>query len=279
MTVVFGHDFAWKALIRHQYPVVLLTGPESVGKWTLAEAVIRYWGTERHNVLRIKVLTADGVRQLLHSAHLISDMGAKYVLIRLDGAAEDTLNMLLKFLEEPPPGVHVIMTSAEPVLPTIVSRAQSFVLGLLSEQDVASVLAQGGMAPEVARRQAPLGGGRVRPAREGIDQQARSQVIAVLRALAASDGRQLATALRDWGPEAHSLLQVWAGEAAVPRWRVFTADTMPQLTPQHARKVIGALARYPLVTGRADAEGDGRSPVRYRTAAHAALAPLCGSSA
>lgn len=77
---------------------------------------------------------------------------------RLRGAGA---NALLKVLEEPPAGVHLVMTASQAggLLDTIQSRAQVVRLGELALDDLAQVLVRGGMAPAEARRRAGLGAG------------------------------------------------------------------------------------------------------------------------
>lgn len=81
-----------------------------------------------------------------------------YGVERLRGAAA---NALLKVLEEPPPGTHLVMTTAAAngVLATIRSRAQLLRLQPLSVPELERVLIRGGVAPGIAASRAISGGG------------------------------------------------------------------------------------------------------------------------
>jgi DNA polymerase III delta' subunit len=85
---------------------------------------------------------------------------------RLNLAAANTL---LKVLEEPPPGTHVIMTTANSgaVLRTIRSRTQLHRLAPLASADLERVLVLLGLSAEEARRRAPAAAGSHRGAHDG----------------------------------------------------------------------------------------------------------------
>ena len=70
-------------------------------------------------------------------------------------------NKLLKLIEEPLPGVMLIMTSNSPgqILPTIYSRLQRVGLQRYSDAEIASALVSQGMEPQLAAAAARLGGG------------------------------------------------------------------------------------------------------------------------
>ena len=77
---------------------------------------------------------------------------------RLKGAGA---NALLKVLEEPPQGVHLILTAPQAggLLETIQSRAQVVRVMELATEDIARILERGGVAPAEARRRATLASG------------------------------------------------------------------------------------------------------------------------
>ncbi|MBA3845990.1 MAG: hypothetical protein H0X45_05035 [Planctomycetes bacterium] len=81
-----------------------------------------------------------------------------YGVERLRGAAA---NALLKVLEEPPAGTHLVMTTAAAagVLATIRSRAQLLRLQPLGVAELERVLIRGGIAPGLAAARARSGGG------------------------------------------------------------------------------------------------------------------------
>jgi DNA polymerase III, delta subunit len=261
--MIIGHARQREQLEKLDVPVVLLAGPESVGKMTLALELARsraLWP----DIMVIQLLTSQDARAV-HSWAVMPPADARsryrYVAASLDGASEQACNQLLRVLEEPPQAARFLLTASRRVLPTIASRAFILRFGLLSTDEVRQVLELRGVAPDVAARDAPLGAGQVAPALAGVPARSLAQVSAVLRALERRDPGQLATALKNWDGEAHELLGAWACEAAVPRWTRFSADTAPGLSVRDARRVLGALSRYPLA-----------APV---LAASAALTPLC----
>jgi len=81
-----------------------------------------------------------------------------YGVERLRGAAA---NALLKVLEEPPAGTHLLMTTAAAagVLATIRSRAQLMRLQPLGVAELERILVRGGVAPALAAARARSGGG------------------------------------------------------------------------------------------------------------------------
>ncbi|MBI4236492.1 MAG: DNA polymerase III subunit delta' [Chloroflexi bacterium] len=110
----------------------------------------------------------DAVREMRAFATLQPFEAHGRVLI-IDGAeamTRDAANALLKLLEEPPPGVTLLLTTAdeEAVLETVRSRCQPLRLRPLPFRRVAEVLQQQGVGPEEAERLARLSGGRLEAA-------------------------------------------------------------------------------------------------------------------
>ena len=158
---MIGHDWAVKLLQQHvsqgiQRQAYLITGPESVGRRTLAirfaQAVNCIQSTgdgvpcldcaacgqiERlvHPDLTVveadKIggqLKVDQIRDLQHGLHLAPYNGKFRIalLLRFEEANPQASNALLKTLEEPPANVIILITaeSAESLLPTVVSRCE-----------------------------------------------------------------------------------------------------------------------------------------------------------
>jgi DNA polymerase-3 subunit delta' len=179
MREVVGNERAQRTLaqahasgqVRHAY---LLTGPEGIGKTTLAVEFARLLLCERpvatagepcgecSSCRRIahgnhpdvtlldtqegkRFLGVDTVREdVVRLANLTPSSGKWRVFI-LPGAERmtpNTVNALLKTLEEPPAGVVLLLTSAEPenLLPTLVSRCQIVPLHQLMATQIAAAL-------------------------------------------------------------------------------------------------------------------------------------------
>jgi hypothetical protein len=73
----------------------------------------------------------------------------------------EAANALLKFFEEPPAGVVLLVTTSAPgrVLPTIRSRLVEVTFPLLATDEVATILERGGVAAEEAQRAAAVANG------------------------------------------------------------------------------------------------------------------------
>ncbi len=174
---------------------ILIAGPESVGKMALAvelAAALNCTGDERPcgecsgcsrsrrrlhtDVHVVGIQAADGgrsrtligveqVREVQREASLAPFEGECKVVI-FDGAellSEEASNSLLKTLEEPPPGVYLLLLTAKPeaLLPTVVSRCQLVELKPVPPDVIAAHLVEGlGKDEDVAGRASRLSGGR-----------------------------------------------------------------------------------------------------------------------
>ncbi len=89
-------------------------------------------------------LPVEYVRDVLHTANLAPYEGRwrAFILPRAERMRAEAVNALLKTLEEPPPDVVLLLTSAEPeqLLPTLVSRCQHLPMHPLSPEEIAGAL-------------------------------------------------------------------------------------------------------------------------------------------
>lgn len=243
--MITGHSLVQAALSYPLPPVTLLLGPESVGKRTLAEHAARHHGVKPCDIIRIDKLDAPTARNVLRYAATWPQGPFKMIILRLDGASDHSLNILLKVLEEPPDSIRFILLATEPPIPTIMSRSRVCRCGLLTDAEVERVLRESGMDPVVAARLAPHGHGHVRRAMEAdATGQAKGIVLSALKAVALRDTDLLDRAMRRWTDEAHEALMQWAYEASSGIWRMFTkAESFGMADPEFARKLLRAVSQ------------------------------------
>ena len=201
MRELVGHSEAWRHLERaarsgqvaHAY---LLTGPESIGKTTLAVEFAKLLLCERadagtgepcgecapcrkishgnHPDVRL-IEPRDGKRQLgvevaredvVRLANRAPSEGRwrVFILPSAEHMTPSTVNALLKTLEEPPEGVVLLLTSAEPenLLPTLLSRCQLLPLhGVVHDDIVKTLIERQNLDHTQAKGLADLANGRL----------------------------------------------------------------------------------------------------------------------
>ncbi|HEY7985138.1 MAG TPA: DNA polymerase III subunit delta' [Ktedonobacterales bacterium] len=232
MREVVGHEHARSLLehaaitgqVSHAY---LLTGPERIGKTTLAlafAALLQCTGRQpddpapcgacascrkiahaNHPDVELVMpppdkvwLPVERVREVVRAANLAPYEGRwrVFILPRAERMQAPTANALLKTLEEPPPHVVLLLTTDDPalLLPTLLSRCQLLPLHPLPTETVAAALgARWGVAPDEAAALAGLAGGRLGWAVEAHEKPALLERRAALQ----RDILALATATRD----------------------------------------------------------------------------------
>jgi DNA polymerase-3 subunit delta' len=192
---VVGHEWALELLadalkqgrLSHAY---LFTGPAQVGKTTVARAFAqallceREAGTPcgecrtcqrvaagRHPDVQLIRAQRDTIQieqvRMLQSDAALSPLEGRYrvfIIREIEKATPPAANALLKTLEEPPPRVILLLTSARPdqLLPTVVSRCQVIGLRPLPLEIIRTALeTRWGVDPERAALLARLSAGRL----------------------------------------------------------------------------------------------------------------------
>jgi hypothetical protein len=111
-------------------------------------------------------------RDLVRQLSLHSYAGGKRVFILGDADfTREAANALLKFFEEPPPGVVLLVTTAQPgrLLATIRSRLVQIAFAPLTSAEIGAALQTGGVAPDDAQRAAQVGNGSLARAKTYLD--------------------------------------------------------------------------------------------------------------
>jgi DNA polymerase-3 subunit delta' len=233
--------------VSHAY---LLAGPAGIGKTTLALEFARLLLCERPDAEDGPCGECLSCRRIAHGNHpdvTLVEVQAGKRLLGVDAAREEvvrlanltpssgkwrvfilpnaermtpnTVNALLKTLEEPPPGVALLLTSAEPdnLLPTLLSRCQLVPLQALTAGEIAAALEEHwGVAAAEARELAALANGRLGWAVRAHEQpelsEARHRQLDTIMELpsATRDERlRRAAELSTDGESARSALDIW----------------------------------------------------------------------
>lgn len=243
---MIGHDTVRGALEANLPPVVLLRGPDSIGKRTLAQHVLTSHGCLPCDSRLVSTLSAEASRDLKQFMAYAPYGSCKSAVVELDGASEMSLNSLLHVLEEPPVFAHFMLTASRRTLPTIESRCQTFNMGLLTQDQLRQVLITRGMSPEAAQSSSFGARGTVKDAmRAENSEEGRSAVLSVLKAVADQDEERLIAALQAWSDESHALLKQWVYEAMTGKWRIFSlTDTFGLASDQAMlRRMLVDLSR------------------------------------
>ncbi len=184
-------------------------------------------------------------RDLVRQLSLHSYAGGKRVFILGDADfTREAANALLKFFEEPPADVLLIVTTAQPgrLIATIRSRLIDVTFGRLTDAEIARVLVAGGVASADAQRAAAIGNGsltRAKAALDDVEGATREAAVAWFYAAvtgSAADHSAWATrsTLEDGLDTIKTLTRDW-----------LVLQLIGDQAPLLARDQIGALARLP----------------------------------
>lgn len=247
-----GHSWVREALEAELPPVAVLRGPDSVGKWTLTEYLAQFHEIKAVDRVVIEKLGPAEARSVKEFVGRAPFGKLKLVVINLNGAGPAALNALLKTLEEPSPKARFLLTTSQPLLSTILSRAHVYRMGLLTPQQVSEVLQRrlGWLVPQADAAAARANGTVAGALEEGTSDVARAAVSAVTRAVTRKDAQLLHQATRGWDEASQAALYRWLRELITGRWQVFSPTDAQGWDPMTARKVLGALDKLPAARAR-----------------------------
>lgn len=228
--------------------VSIFTGPQSVGKTTLARLALQWAGISLREILELDGrLTTSQARTAEQFAHTAPGRGQlRGIIAHIDGASPTAVNVLLKTLEEELPIKVILVSRGVSDVPEVLrSRAQEYRFGLLASREVASVLMENyrfkqETALELARRSGGTIQGALSAARTG---KPKLGVLVAVRAIQERDSETLLRVASDWTDEHTETLVAWCSEAVSHRYRTFTEDEIgPQRGFKLPLKILTALS-------------------------------------
>lgn len=220
MNSYVGHEQIVAELSESLPHVVLFVGPASVGKSTLAKAIMeRYEDCTTWHLLNSA--TASDVVDISRVAP--RNGSNKIITLNITKAKQEALDVLLLALEDSPESTKFILVSDDMPSETIVSRSHVYPFGLLSEEEVYRVLTEvNHCSKDKASLLASRSKGQISAALELAQQEENKlPVLSVLRAFREKDTQILDHASVAWEQKHTDLLQTWAKEALTGRWRIF----------------------------------------------------------
>lgn len=205
-------------------------------------------------------------RDLVRQLSLHSYAGGRRVFILGDADfTREAANALLKFFEEPPAGVLLIVTTTavSRLLPTIRSRLVEVTFPLLTDAEVATVLERNGIPPDAARRAAAIAGGSVTRARALLEGEGSIRDAAIAFFFATVGGGEADPA--PWATRASLEEGLEVLKTLTRDWLVLSLGSpeLPLLAPDQAERLAG-LGRPPaaVLTRALGALGDAERVAR-----------------
>lgn len=248
-----GHDRVRRLLEAELPPVTLLRGPDSIGKWALAEHL-----AEHHRVEPVdRLAVASGLNS--DAVHRISTWAArrahglfKLVLVNVTDATHRSVYLMLKLLEEPPPEVRFLLVATGAVNPVLASRCEVFDLHTLTAAQLRQVLVEQGMSGPAAARAAREGRGQVAPALARTSDAAHCTVVDIMCAVARRDTEAFERAIADADTITRDLLHRFIVEALTGQRILFTDEDMHgwHRYPRRLETLLRRLSAVPAANAR-----------------------------
>lgn len=251
---MIGHQAA-RAYLERQLPTAtLLVGPPSVGKWTLATHLVQHHQVKPIDRWEVQHgLTVDTVRLICAYAARAPQGPFKLIVARLDSSSHQALNALLKTLEEPPPQVRFLLTSAARPSPTIASRCVVFELGFLPAPELEQIYRTQGYPSGKAHDAAAYARGQVSRGYDfaGSDT-SKNLIVRLAHALATGDRDLYASVFTGWDARCVQTLTTFLTECLTHRWSVFAEQDTGGLHLDRRRvwAMTSAISRLPAARPR-----------------------------
>jgi len=226
--MIAGHERIVAQIERDGLPQIsLFIGPKSVGKMRLANQLAKAEASTFEDILRINLLTAELARNVATFIHTApKGNAARVVIVNIQRAPENNLNILLKSLEDVPTFARVILISQDTPMDTILSRAGAvYSFALLTTDQVEEALLLRRFNPSEARIRAEASGGQLAIVlnREETSK-LKTLVLVVARCFREHDTAALDALANRWTDEHTDLLVRLAHEATTKRWRIFNEE-------------------------------------------------------
>lgn len=240
---MIGHNVVRRALESGPpLKASLFIGPNSVGKWTLAEHLITTWEIPTTDVIRIRNLNIEDARTITEAAQYYPVSGTRLILVRLDGASQESMNVLLKTMEDASEVNHFILVGSVMPLETVASRCAVFHFSLLSEDEVCQILVSRKFSQAEALRLSKASGGRVGPAlmvADGVDP--KEDVLLAMKAITERDRKALDGLATHWTDNHTVSMGILCREAITGRWGVFKESEVSGLGKRLSMQILAAL--------------------------------------
>ncbi len=142
---VIGHTAALATLSDTLPPVVLITGPEGVGKRRIAHHLGRLSGATGIDLQKLGSLNREKASAMIeHHRTEPAVSPVKCSVADLTYSSRQAVNALLHLLEEPPERSRIVLHTDRVPLLTVLSRSFQVRCGLLSTEEVRQVLVKVG---------------------------------------------------------------------------------------------------------------------------------------
>lgn len=235
--MLVGHQEVARELSLRLPPVSVITGPQSVGKRLIAAYAAISNSVARIDFAEIKYLSVDAAHQIKSFISTTPHSKYKFVLIDLDHASKAAMNDLLKTLEEPPEFARFSLISSSRVLPTLATRAHKYSVGLLTPEELKTILLRREVGAEQAEKYCHLG--RVDLALTAIEKSFyTASIITVLQSVEAGDYELFNQAFKGMDDQMSMLLIETLKESIAQSWRLIKPEYLGAFSTSRAALTV-----------------------------------------